>query len=298
MDYLPQYLSEFENVYPIIHSFLNDDEHILNIYGDIGCGKTTLVNFYLKDVNYHYLEDYTYNLVKFQEYLKKLCPTNVLSYFITRDIKRDIIVIDNYDMFDINYKNLFKTLNDFKLIVISNKPYFKYKVEVKPPSDIYLYHLLSAINTVNNTNHSTVNIDGCFHKFLSSMKYGSTVEYDRFESEIDTLKSIYNGNLNLDIHDISNVHSSYPRYIKSIDKLCSIADSVSYSIDFSGLNYYQELNQLIIRQLDAPIECITYLKLNYQKKNAVLKYCNRYNCSPLDLSLIKIIKSNTINNGQ
>jgi hypothetical protein len=287
--YNPELISELEYNYDILSNFINDNNKILNIYGSIGCGKTTVVKLYLKNFTYHYISDYNMSDDNFINYISKLTPIDILSYF-NNNIKSPIIVIDNYDYFKFKFKDVEKYFKPFKIIIISNKCHFKYNLFIKPPSEEYLYNLRDSINICYDKKYNLVNLSS-FSKFFSSLELDKNIVYDLFNEELDELELIFKTkNLELDNYDINNVHISYLNSIESVYKADTCSHIMSDSILMLNTPFYQVMTNMLIYSLDKKIGYLKKLKLNYHTKNKIIKECFNLNTNPIDLSLVKIIK--------
>lgn len=286
MDFIPELTSELEHDYPI----LKESNRFLNVYGPSGCGKTTIVKTYMKNRNYHYIDDYNQTMENFIEYIKKITRVDVMSYFMN-NLEDTTLIIDNYDYFNFKYKDIEKYIKNFNVIIISLAQQFRDSLYVPPPSDEYLLSLLSSINYLSCKKYKSVNINGSFLKFFSSITHGYNIEYDNFYSEIECLGSIYETkNINLQVYDINNLHHTYMYHVNDIDKLAYLSDIVSDSIIFNSTDYYQCISNIIVYNLDSKITDIKSIKLNYHKRSTIQKECNRLNVTPDELSLVKKIE--------
>lgn len=287
--YYPVLTSELEKNYVMIQDFVNNEEKILNVYGKSGCGKTTVVKLYLNDYNYHYIDDYNKQLESFIDFIKKLTRVNVLSYFMC-DLKNSIIVIDNYDYFSYKLKDYYKYIKDFKIIIISNIKHFNNSLYIEPPSESYLVGLMYSINAYCNKKYKNLNFDNSFLKFYSSLSHSDKIDFDEFCTDIENLKKIYRYKcIDINLNDINNIQSTY-LYHTNMDNLASVYANLSNSITMINSEYYNVINNLIIQTLDSEITVIKKVKLNYHKRNNILKETSELIVSPLDLSLVKKIK--------
>ena len=168
MDSIPELTSELEHDYHI----LKESNRFINVYGPSGCGKTTVVKTYMKNKNYHYIDDYNQTVENFIEYIKKITRVDVMSYFMN-NLDDTTLVIDNYDYFNFKYKDIEKYINNFNVIIISLTQQFRDSVYVPPPSEEYLLSLLSSINYLSCKNYDSVNINGSFLKFFCSIIHGN-----------------------------------------------------------------------------------------------------------------------------
>ena len=286
MDFLPELTSELEHDYAI----LKECNKFLNVYGPSGCGKTTIVKTYMKNRNYHYIDDYNQTIESFLKYIKNITRVDVMSYLMN-NLEDTTLIIDNYDYFNFKYKDIEKYIKNFNVIIISITEQFKDSIYVSPPSDEYLLSLLSSINYLSCKNYDSVNINGSFLKFFSSITHGNHIEFDNFYSELDCLGSIYETkDINLQVYDINNLHKTYMYHVNDIDKLAYLSDIVSGSITFNGTEYYPCISNMVVYTLDSKITDIKNTKLNYHKRSKIQKECNRLNVIPEELSLVKKIK--------
>lgn len=286
MEFVPELTSELEYDYPI----LKESNRFLNVYGPSGCGKTTIVKTYMKNRNYHYIDDYNQPIENFIEYIKKITRVDVMSYFMN-NLEDTTLIIDNYDYFNFKYKDIEKYIKNFNVIIISLTQNFRNCLYVSPPSDEYLFSLLSSINYLSCKNYKSVNINGSFLKFFSSIIHGDHIEFDNFYSELDCLSSIYDTkDINKHVYDINNLHHTYMYHVNDMDKLAYLSNIVSDSIIFSYTEYYQCISNMIVYNLDSKITDIKSTKLNYHRRSKIQKECNRLNIIPEELSLVKKIE--------
>lgn len=290
----PELLSELEYYYNDILNFIDNDEKILNIYGDIGCGKSTLTKLYLnkRNINYTLFEDYNLSINSINNFFNQLTEVNILSYF--NNFGKQLIVIDNYDYFLFNFSDILKDLN-FKFIIISNKLHFKKNcIYVINPSRIYLEGLYNSIINCDQTiKPKSINFNKCdnFLKFYN-LVYNFESTFDEFIYNKNIIKKIHEQkNLILDNYDINDIHVNYLNYCYDIDTVCQCASILHDSLQFINTDYYQIINNFLIINLSKPIDHIEKYKLNYHKKNKIILECKKNICSPLELSYIKIIKN-------
>jgi len=286
MDSLPELTSELEISYPI----LKESNRFLNVYGPSGCGKTTIVKTYMKNRNYHYIDDYNQTIENFIEYVKKITKVDVLSYFMN-NLENTTIIIDNYDYFSFKYKDIEKYLKNFNVIIISLSSYFPNALYIPPPSEEYLLSLLNSINYLKNTNYKNINMENSFLKFFSSLMHGENIQFDNFYSELECLERIFETkDINLHIYDINNLHQNYIYHVNDIHRVSYLSDAVSESIIFNGTDYYQCISNMIVYSLDSKITNIRNSKLNYHKRSSIQKECIKLNVTPEELSIVKKIK--------
>lgn len=292
MDYVPELTSELEREY-IELKHLNFK--LLNVYGPSGCGKTTIVKTYLKNINYNYIDDYNQSYDTFVTFLKKLTRINVMSYFIN-DMSNSIIVIDNYDDYYFSYKDYSKYLENFKVIIISRIKYFKNFLYISPPSDEYLSMLILLINKFYDKRCNKVNTNGSFIQFFTSINSNYYEDFDNFNTDLESLSLIYETkDLNITSYDINDIHYSYLYNVNNLDTLNKCADNISTSIQFVGTDYYHVINNIIIYSLDSKIECINKFKLNYHRRNNIIRECKNFSVTPNELNLVKKIKNKVDN---
>ena len=286
MDFIPELISELEHDYPI----LKESNKFINVYGPIGCGKTTIVKTYMKGRNYHYIDDCNQTLDQFIEFLKKITQIDVMSYF-TNNLENTTLIFDNYDYFSFKYKEIEKYVKDFNIIIISITKYFEKSVYIQMPTGEYLLSLLHIINYIYNKNYKNVNVEGSFLKFFSSIQHGDKIHFDNFYSELECLSNIYETkNINLILYDINNVQQTYLYHVNDIEYASYLSDTVSASIMFNGTEYYQCISNIIVYSLDSKITTIKTANLNYHKRTKIQKECKKLDVSPLELSLVKKIK--------
>jgi GTPase SAR1 family protein len=286
MEFIPELTSELEHDYPI----LKESNRFLNVYGPSGCGKTTIVKTYMKNRNYHYIDDYNQTMENFIEYIKKITRVDVMSYFMN-NLEDTTLIIDNYDYFNFKYKDIEKYIKNFNVIIISLTQQFRNCMYVPQPSEEYLLSLLSSINYLSCKNYTSVNITGSFLKFFSSIAHDNHIEFDNFYSELDCLGSIYETkDINLQVYDINNLHHTYMYHVNDIDRVTYLSNIVSESILFNVADYYKCISNMIVYNLDSKITYIKSTKLNYHKRSKIQKECTRLNVIPEELSLVKKIE--------
>jgi energy-coupling factor transporter ATP-binding protein EcfA2 len=285
---------------PIISSELEhdislnlDDKTPLNIYGPHGSGKTTLVKLILKENHrvYHYIDDYSLTLENLMDNLQKITKVDVLSYFMNK-VKDSIIVFDNFDSCNIKLNCLLPKLKEYKIIIISHFKYLDNSIYLKMPSRDYLIGVFLAykILTGINLNLNDVDVDKSFFHFNNSLSLVHKSVHDIFyNDDILLLETIYKTrdlyNIN---YDTNNVHISYPNYCKSLKTLEKCSSILSDSLMYNN-EYYNTLNNILIHNLDSPINSIQKTKINYYNRAKIIKQCKDYNCEPLELSLVKFI---------
>lgn len=117
--YKPIYISELEFEYPKMIEYLNSERTFI-VNGPKYCGKSTIVKLYLEYLNYDYLLIDDFNLSKDNLTEKIKYRTNsVFSFFYD---KKYIVIIDNFDNFDISVKDfIINNSNKNQYIIITNK---------------------------------------------------------------------------------------------------------------------------------------------------------------------------------
>jgi hypothetical protein len=286
IEFIPELISELEHYY----SILKESNKFLNVYGPSGCGKTTIVKTYMKNRNYHYIDDYNQTLDNFVEHIKKITRVDVMSYFVN-NLEDTTLIIDNYEYFNFKYKDIEKYITAFNVIIISLTKQFTYSLYIPPPSDEYLLSLLSSINYLSDKNYIDVNINGSFLKFFSSITHGNCIQFDNFYSELEGLSTIYDTkDINLHVYDINNLHNTYLYHVNEIHKLSYLSDIMSDSIIFNGTEYYNCISNMIVYSLDSKITDIYNIKVNYHRRDKIKKDCILLNTIPEELSLVKKIE--------
>lgn len=286
IEFIPELISELEHYY----SILKESNKFLNVYGPSGCGKTTIVKTYMKNRNYHYIDDYNQTLDNFVEHIKKITRVDVMSYFVN-NLEDTTLIIDNYEYFNFKYKDIEKYITAFNVIIISLTKQFTYSLYIPPPSDEYLLSLLSSINYLSDKNYIDVNINGSFLKFFSSITHGNCIQFDNFYSELEGLSTIYDTkDINLHVYDINNLHNTYLYHVNEIHKLSYLSDIMSDSIIFNGTEYYNCISNMIVYSLDSKITDIYNIKVNYHRRAKIKKDCIILNTIPEELSLVKKIE--------
>lgn len=117
--YKPLFINELEIDYTLIEKYLSKNETFI-VNGSKNSGKSTILKLYLKILNYDYLLIDDVNTTKENIIEKIKYRTNsVFSYFYN---KKYIIVIDNFDLFDISVKDyIIKNSNKLNYVIITNK---------------------------------------------------------------------------------------------------------------------------------------------------------------------------------
>lgn len=143
--YKPVCLSELEYEYSQIKEYLNLEETFI-VNGPKYCGKTTIVKLYLKylDFDYLYIDDFTVS----KEYLidkLRYKSNSVFSYFYS---KKYIIVIDNYDLFDVSSRELILKYSQNNPMIIITHKYLDFKINFVRISKYTLDYLNSLYNVI------------------------------------------------------------------------------------------------------------------------------------------------------
>lgn len=290
--YRPELLSELEYYYNDIFDFINNDIKILNIYGDIGCGKTTIVKLYLNksNINYIILEDYNLTNNSINDFFNQLTEINILSYF--NNCTKQLIIIDNYDNFSFNFLDIINKLN-FKFIIISQQLHFKNNIHITNPSRLYIEGLYNSIKNYSDNKINNISFDKCnnFLKFYNLLFNFDSV-FDDFLNNKTVIKKIYKEkNLNLNNYDINIVHNNYLNSCYDLETCVKCSDILYNSLFFICTDYYQIINNFLIVNLNKSIDTTISTKLNYHKKSKIIKECIKNSCSPLELCYIKNIKN-------
>ena len=136
--YLPEYISELEEEYIKIDRYLENNESFV-LKGKPRSGKTTIIKLYLKKYSIIEFSDYTISKEEFIIQFEKLSK-NIISFFYN---KKSIILIDNFDLFNIKIKELFLKINTQKIIITTNNTLLsKYNViYIKENSENYLNNI-------------------------------------------------------------------------------------------------------------------------------------------------------------
>ena len=254
--YKPIYISELEFEYPKIVEYLNSNRTFI-VNGGKFCGKSTIVKLYLKLLNYDYLLIDDFNLSKENLIEKIKYRTNsVYSHFYN---KKYIVVIDNFDLFDITVKDfIINNFHKFQYLIITNK-FLNNKinyVRINPYSfdyilDLYciIYYLekgencnyLPEINNISQMfstlefNLNSNNIDNI------NKNYDFKLFFDKFNFKFDNLvieKNFQKKLYILDKLDSYNIfHNNLIYNYKSIEDLSDSYDNLSSSLIFSVNNH-------------------------------------------------------------
>lgn len=206
--YIPISLSELELEYPNFIKLLYTNKTFI-VNGSKNCGKTIITKLYLNTLNYDYLllnDPYIskeYIIDKLQYTTK-----SVFSYFLNQ---KYVVVIDNFDLFDNNTKELLlKYSLKSQFIIITNK-YLNSKINYIRFQDYSIDYLMNLYVTIF---------------FLETNK--NCLDIPEFEN-ICQMFSILDFNINT--------------INKSTNKLNNNEDSSNYKLFFDKFNY--EYNDLV-----------------------------------------------------
>jgi len=143
--YKPELLSELEVEYPEIEKYLAQKQSFI-VNGSNYCGKTTIVELYLKVHNYDYLilNDPTTNKETIQEKIK-YSKKSVMSIFYNKNF---IIVVDNFDQFNSSIKStIIQLAAKHQIIIITNK-YLCSKINYVKIYDYSIDYLMNLYSTI------------------------------------------------------------------------------------------------------------------------------------------------------
>ena len=253
--YSPELISEFEYEYNDISKYLNNNESFI-IFGKKFCGKSTLIKFYLNNLNYTYtlFDDYTLcNEILINE-LGKL-NTNVMSYF---NNKKNVILFDNFDYFSQKIKDYILKLKK-QFIIVSNSYLNKNLnyIYIQHPSTDYLQQLYSSIyfcetnkspniiQNINNFNELYSIIEINLYTKNNYITIYDIKHYDYNDYLFnDDLTFIDKINIINKLDDYASFQNSYILSIQNIDNLQKASDYISNSLLFTNTEYYGILNFL------------------------------------------------------
>ena len=306
--YKPIHISELEFEYPKMIEYLNSNKTFI-VNGSKCSGKSTIVKLYLQYLNYDYLLIDDFNLPKENLIEKIKYRTNsVLSYFYK---KKYIVVIDNFDFFDITVKDfIINNSNINQYLIITNKflspkiNYIKiYSYTISYILDLYciIYYLEKKVNcnylpeidnisqmfsilefilnsgkenneSKNSISKNNLNFKFFFDKF--NYKFNDFVEEKNFNKKLYILDKINSYNI---------FHNNLIYNYKSIDDLANSYDYLSYSTFFlnnytsyinnHNLEYYSILSMI---GSSYKLNNFTIYKENFQiRKKKNLNYYNK-----------------------
>ena len=304
--YRPILLSELEYEYPIITEYLKSNKSFI-VNGENSCGKTTIVKLYLNKENYDYklIDDYNLNKEIIIEKIKY--NTNTLLSFFTK--KNNIIVIDNFDLFDNSIKEfIINNLNNYKFLIISNK-YINNKinlVKIKNYSCDYLLNLYLNIFFLEKNYNSLFlphinNISQMYSTLEINIKYDNlNIKYDNLNSTINSKTINYNTNnydkFNYNYNDLVSeinfnnklcmlyrigsyniFHNNIIYNHKCIDDLADaynyLSESLNYLVNYNNFNILDYYPILSIIGTTYKINNFTVIKENFQiRKKKIIKY--------------------------
>ena len=225
--YKPELLSELEIEYPKIKEFLDKKIKFI-VTGPKECGKTTIIKLYLKLLNYEYLiiDDYNEESNISINKLNNAC-NNPLTYF---NNNKFIIVIDNFEYFELKFKQLVLKSKLPLLIIIKN--YLNIKINyiyIKNYSQDYISNLYNNICFLESKNIKKTNY-----------------------SNINKMFTLLENNSNNTIYDVFLYNYNDYLKIKNLNKKLYIISKLKY-IDFQ-INIIYNINDIYI--LD---KCYEYL---------------------------------------
>jgi len=273
----------------------------LFIYGETGCGKSTLSNIIVNN-SPNILIDISYikNIKKINDIIDKSIETNcVLSFFNNKKESKILIFDDLQDFYNndkINFNNLLKIFNKLKkikypiIIIASNiKPvkinnlYTKaFKVSIKYNNDIYKKIVNKYFNKCEY-NHYNYNIN----QMKNDILFNSNI--DRYD-KINNIDNIFNNNLSID-YVITYYYESY--YISqilltNIIYLSNSFEDILYIYNYQLLSDIFFNNHLRVYNIIFSIYPFLLVKLN-KKELKNNKYLNDY------YKLLKLKKTNLYN---
>jgi hypothetical protein len=263
----PELSSELERCYD-----LNVDG-LLNVYGPVGCGKTTIVKCLLQHKKYYYLEDHTLSLNNFIETIKKFTPNDVLTSFKSEYVK-SIVLIDNYDFYSFKIKDYRRYLKDFDIIVISNESHFSNSLFIPHPSEEYLNDLLMSIEAFCGERYKSAILTKSFHHFYNSLHLGDYYFTDKYRNELDTIRYIKkNKDYDVNNYNYGSIYASYVKACDDIDHVAVVASNLSDALVIDYPVYSSIVNGCIIN-INLLDSLTSIPKMNYSKRNNLK---NKYN---------------------
>ena len=240
--YKPLLLSELELEYPKIEEYLNNKIKFI-INGSKECGKTTIVKLYLKLLNYEYLfiDNYNEESTVLIETLNNAC-NNPLCYF---NNKKYVVVIDNFDYFDIKFKNSIINSN-LPLLIITNS------------------FLKSSIKYIYINNYSNNYINNIYQNICFLENINNNLDFIVFKN-INTMFTLLENNNKIIIYNSSLF--SYTDYLieKKLDKKLYMISKLNY-IDFQ-VNLISNINNILT--ID---KCYDYLLESFKYINHIDYY--------------------------
>ena len=250
--YKPQLLSELEIEYPKIKEYLdNNIKFIVN--GSKECGKTTIVKLYLELLNYEYLliDNYNEESNILIETLNNAC-NNPLCYF---NNKKYIIVIDNFDYFDIKFKNSI-IKSKLPLLIITN------------------HFLKSSIKYIYINNYSNYYINNIYQN-ICFLEYNNYFDFINFKN-INTMFTLLENNNKSIIYNSSLFNYNDYLIEKNLNNKLYIISKLNY-IDFQ-INLIYNINNILTidRCYNYLLESFKYI--NYTDYYEILCFlgCGQY----------------------
>lgn len=268
--YKPINIAELEIEYPKLIYLLNTNKTFI-VNGSKYSGKSTIVKLYLEYLNYDYLLLDDFNLSK-ESLIEKIKyrTKSVFSYFYD---KKYIIVIDNFELFDLLVKDfIIENSNTCQFLIITNK-YLNSKinyVHINIYSTDYILNLYCIIffiekgyncETIPNIENISQMYSILEFNLSSSGNQGTNKEtnkkqkeddiyfffYDKFDYNFKDLVKEKNFEKKLYILDKINSYNKFQYNLiynyKSIEQLADCYDYLSESLDF--LANYNTLNSVM-----------------------------------------------------
>lgn len=287
--YKPKYLSELEIEYPQIIKYLNSNNSFI-VNGPKDCGKSTIVKLYLEYLNYDYLLINDFNISK-ENLIEKLKykTYSVISYF---NNKKYIIVIDNFDFFDLSIKDfIINDSKNFQYLIITYK-FLNSKINyirINFYSNDYILNLYCIIYFLENKTNCNIlpefrNISQMFSilKLNLSNSNNSSIIFDKFDYKYNDLIIEKKFEKKLYILDKINSYNILQNNLlynyKSIDKLVNVYDCLCDSTIFLNNNnnfnieFYSILSMIGTTN---SLDCLTIYKENFQiRKKKNLNFVN------------------------
>ena len=281
--YKPELPSELEIEYPKIIDLINKG-HKFIVNGSKECGKTTIVKLYLKLLNYDYLliDNYSEESSVLLESINNICK-NPMTYF---NNKKYIILIDNFDNFDTQFKE--KVINSKLQIIIVTNHYLNVNinyVHINNYSCEYINNLYYVINYLENSKYTEINtnFDNINKMFTLLENSNNDVIFDSYSYKYNDY--LFEKDLSTKLY-ILNKLDSYSEF--QINLIHNIIDIDNLDKCYSYLiNSFQYINFPEYYELLCFLGCGQYVKSKFK---IVDKYKQVIKKKNIDMWIPKILK--------
>lgn len=256
--YKPKYISELEFEYNNIINFLGSNKSFI-VNGPKNSGKSTIVKLYLEYLDYDYLLLDDSNISK-DDLLEniKFKTKSVFSYFYN---KKFIIVIDNFELFNINVRDLIiQKSKKIQFLIITNK------------------YLNTNINFLRINNYS-INYLLDLYCIIYFLEKGYNCDYIPEFKTISEMYSIleFNINSNNDNNDYLIIYDNFEYKFNDLVQEQNFEDKLYILDKISSYNIFQY-------NLIYNFKSIDDLANNYNNLCDSLSFYNNYN---LNINLVE-----------